>query len=545
MADYDITEAFKRIENDLIASMIRNLDRHRAEEDELGIRWPQWQVEQLRALEGYKEANKQRFTTFQDINRQIDAMIRQAYTDGSQDQEVSILDAIKRGFRGVKRDPLLQGSFFRLNERKLEALIKATVSDMQAAETAVLRLSEDKYRSIIFNAQVFANTGAGSYAKAVDMATKDFLKAGLNCVQYKNGARHTLSDYADMAIKTASTRAYLQGEGQRRQEWGISTVIMNKRGNPCPKCLPFVGKVLIDDVWSGGSPEDGDYPLMSDAIAAGLYHPRCKDGHVTYFPEFDDEPDDRFTREEIDEIEERNREEAKLQYAFRQMELFGRLAQYSLDPENKKEYAAKEKEWADQVRDGQNYKPVLRGEESTVEVRLGESIVVQRVDSYDEIFISKDAVIKPRALYDIYKNTRKAIEGWSGTKKLPKIVILSFQELMAYGKYDAISDMVFFTPEIGKKGFELGRAYVECHEMWHKVQADKFRARGWRITRENYAEYLRELCTECEGTIDALGITQYNVGEVSEYAEEKYLIGRYDEVEAEYMTKIQRKREKK
>ncbi len=346
MADYDITGAFKRIEDDLIASMIRNLDRHRAEEDELGIRWPQWQVEQLRALERYKEANKKRFTTFQDINSQIDAMIRQAYTDGSQDQEVGILNAIKRGFRGVKRDPILQASFFRLNERKLESLIKATVSDMQAAETAVLRLSEDKYRSIIFNAQVFANTGAGSYAKAVDMATKDFLKAGLNCVQYKNGARHTLSDYADMAIKTASTRAYLQGEGQRRQEWGISTVIMNKRGNPCPKCLPFVGKVLIDDVWSGGSSEDGDYPLMSDAIAAGLYHPRCKDGHVTYFPEFDDEPDDSFTLEEIAEIEERNREEAKLQYAFRQMELFGRLAQFSLDPENKKEYAERRDEWS-------------------------------------------------------------------------------------------------------------------------------------------------------------------------------------------------------
>ena len=61
-----------------------------------------------------------------------------------------------------------------------------------------------------------------------------------------------------------------------RQEWGVSTVIMNKRGNPCPKCLPWVGKVLIDDVWSGESRKDGPYPLMSTAIAAGLYHPRCK-----------------------------------------------------------------------------------------------------------------------------------------------------------------------------------------------------------------------------------------------------------------------------
>lgn len=124
---------------------------------------------------------------------------------------------------------------------------------MEKAETAVLRMANDQYRKVIFNAQVYANSGAGTYEKAVDMATKDFIAAGLNCVEYANGSRHTLADYADMAIRTASKRAYLQGEGQKRQEWGISTVIMNKRGNPCPKCLPFVGKILIDDVWSGGS----------------------------------------------------------------------------------------------------------------------------------------------------------------------------------------------------------------------------------------------------------------------------------------------------
>ena len=44
-------------------------------------------------------------------------------------------------------------------------------------------MSEDKYRQIIFNAQVYANTGAGTYEKAVDMATKDFLKAGINCIE--------------------------------------------------------------------------------------------------------------------------------------------------------------------------------------------------------------------------------------------------------------------------------------------------------------------------------------------------------------------------
>ena len=171
------------------------------------------------------------------------------------------------------------------------------------------------------------------------------LAAGLNCVQYKNGARHTLADYADMAIRTACKRAKLQGEGQMRQEWGVSTVIMNKRGNPCPKCLPWVGKVLIDDVWSGESHKDGPYPLMSTAIAAGLYHPRCKDGHTTYFEGISTPPDSKFTRKELKQIENDNRKEAQKQYAERQKDKFGRLADYSLNPENKRRYTARKNAW--------------------------------------------------------------------------------------------------------------------------------------------------------------------------------------------------------
>lgn len=90
---------------------------------------------------------------------------------------------------------------------------------MEKAETAVLRMAEDQYRKTIFNTQAYANTGAGTYEKAVDMASGYFLTAGLNCIQYANGARHTLSDYADMAIRTASKRTYLQEEGKKRQEW--------------------------------------------------------------------------------------------------------------------------------------------------------------------------------------------------------------------------------------------------------------------------------------------------------------------------------------
>lgn len=352
MNEYDLAEAFRRIENELMASMIRNMDRHRAEETKEGYNWSMWQTEQLKALEKYKVRNQKKYSKqFKSINDQIDSLIRMSRSKGGMQQERRILQAIKKGFKGAKKTGSgATAEFFKLNDRKLEALIKATRDDMEKAETAVLRKANDDYRKAIFNAQVYANTGAGTYEKAVDMATKDMLSRGLNCVEYANGARHTLSDYADMAIRTASKRAYLQGEGEKRKEWGIATVIMAKRGNPCPKCLPFVGKVLIDDVWSGGSkdgvdPETGKkYPLMSYAISKGLYHPRCKDSHTTYFPGIST-VDDTWTKEELEAVGLQNKQEARQQYAQRQEEKYGRLAEYSLDNDNKKMYGQKTDFW--------------------------------------------------------------------------------------------------------------------------------------------------------------------------------------------------------
>lgn len=348
--DYDIEKAFRAIEDELISSMIRNLDGHRAEETELGYNWSQWQVEQLKALEKYKADNKKRFQSkFSDINGSIDAMIFTARQTGGTEQEQKILRAIKKGLKASKVSQGTEGAFFKLNTRKLDALIKATKADFAKAEHSMLRMSEDKYRQIIFNAQVYANTGAGTYEKAVDMATKDFLKAGINCIEYANGARHTMKDYAKMAIQTANKRAYLTGEGEMRQSWGISTVIMNKRANACPKCLPFVGKILIDDVWSGGKASDGPYPLMSSAMAAGLYHPNCKDIHTTYFPELDEEPDGKFTKKELEKVKEDYRQDQKQQYAGRMVEQFDRLSKYSLDSDNKKMYEVRKEQWEKQV----------------------------------------------------------------------------------------------------------------------------------------------------------------------------------------------------
>lgn len=346
---YDVSRAFERIENELLESMTRNLKKHKAEETELGIEWTQWQAIQLEELHRFKqEAAKKYGLEFKSMNKKIRETIANASLQGASDEELNVLKALEKGYV-LKRERGLSAGFFQTNQKRLDALMNAVEHDMKTAQTAVLRYANDKYRQIIFQSQIAASSGALTYEKAVDMATKDFLKSGLNCITYSNGAVHNIVSYADMAVRTASKRAYLMGEGQKRQEWGVSTVILNKRFNACPLCMPFEGKVLIDDVWSGGSSKDGPYPLMSSAMAAGLYHPNCKDKHSTYFEGISSKPESRYY-EEKPVIKERQLIENKLNHAKRQAKSYNRLAKNSLDAENQETYRARATEWRDKAK---------------------------------------------------------------------------------------------------------------------------------------------------------------------------------------------------
>lgn len=348
MNDYDISQAFKAIENELIDSMMRNFSRHRAEETKESYNWAQWQAEQLKSLEQYRKKNSKKFNKqFSELNGKVEEILKTARANGNAEQEAKILQAVKDGFKlPDKPSETSTAEFFKVNDRKLNALIKSTTDDLKRAETAILRMSNDKYRKAIYNAQVYANTGAGTYEKAVDMACRDMLRGGLNCVEYKNGARHTLSDYAEMAIRTANKRAYLYGEGEKRAEWGISTVIVNRRNGACPECADFVGQVFIDDVYSGGTKKDGDYPLLSDAISAGLFHPRCKDSTSTYYKDISTPPESEvLSSDEKEKLGEQERLQNQLNYCKRQQKTFDRLARYSLDKDNQQMYLARAKQW--------------------------------------------------------------------------------------------------------------------------------------------------------------------------------------------------------
>lgn len=566
MSDYNIREAFEKIEDELIDSMMRNFSRHRAEETKEGYNWTQWQAEQLKSLEEYRKHNAKKFgKRFKTINSKVEEMIRTAKADGNASQEAEILEAVKDGFKAPKKPSAHStAEFFKVNDRKLDALIKSTTDDLKRAETAVLRMSNDKYRKAIFNAQVAMNTGAVTYEKAVDMACKDMLNAGLNCVEYKNGARHTLSDYADMAVKTANKRAYLRGEGEKRAEWGVSLVVVNSRQGGCPDCAKYIGKVFIDDVYSNGKKSDGNYPLLSTAIKNGLFHPRCKDSTSTYYPELDD-LDTPLSEDEIKELDRQRGIEEKQQYAQRQAERFDRRAEYSLDKDNKRIAQTRADEWHDRANileekakqfslktdEQKYYRPVFKEDISkTFERKIeGETITIDTRKANtlcDNVYISDKVKLKRKELHDFDMQVRKAFDmlGEVETSGKPEICIVTPEEMRvnAIASYMPMQNVLnvnsayFSTSDLSGLQENLAcpqdRLSTILHELIHWQDAKNYRAKFGSIN--DYFEYCDYLNKIYAPKVEKLINNGYNIEDISEYAFECLKDKAMDEVYNEY-----------
>lgn len=566
MSDYNIREVFEKIEDELIDSMMRNFSRHRAEETKEGYNWTQWQAEQLKSLEEYRKHNAKKFgKRFKTINGKVEEMIRTAKADGNASQEAEILEAVKEGFKAPKKPSAHStAEFFKVNGRKLDALIKSTTDDLKRAETAVLRMSNDKYRKAIFNAQVAMNTGAVTYEKAVDIACKDMLNAGLNCVEYKNGARHTLSDYADMAVKTANKRAYLRGEGEKRAEWGVSLVVVNSRQGGCPDCAKYIGKVFIDDVYSNGKKSDGNYPLLSTAIKNGLFHPRCKDSTSTYYPELDD-LDAPLSEDEIKELDRQRGIEEKQQYAQRQAERFDRRAEYSLDEDNKRIAQTRADEWHDRANtleektkqfslntnEQKYYRPVFEEDISkTFERKIeGETITIDTRKANtlcDNVYISDKVKLKRKELHNFDMQVRKAFDmlGEVETSGKPEICIVTPEEMRvnAIASYMPMQNVLnvnsayFSTSDLSDLQENLacpqdGLSTI-LHELIHWQDAKNYRAKFGSIN--DYFEYCDYLNKIYAPKVEKLINNGYNIEDISEYAFECLKDKAMDEVYNEY-----------
>lgn len=364
MNPYDLREVFQSMEHDLIKSLNRNFVRHAKEETLEGFKWEMWQLSKLKSMEKYRQDNRAIIGHYTpEVEKIIDEVLNKYYSKGEKQviKAVENMDKLTlemlfpEGINLGETGPL-ESVFFGINEKKLEALISTVTNDLKNPQHAILRKMDDVYRQVIYRAEINMSAGAKTLGQAIDMSTIDFLENGINVIQYANGRNANIASYAEMSLRTASQRATFLGEGKKRDEFGVHTIVVSAHANTCDLCLPWQGKVLIDDVFSAGAKADGDYPLLSAALEAGLSHPNCRHTLSTYFPEVSQLP----YVPDTDSGRNNYQAEQRQRVIERMIRKNKRLEAGSVDPENKEKYAAKVKLCQGQLRNHLDNNPQLR-----------------------------------------------------------------------------------------------------------------------------------------------------------------------------------------
>ncbi len=355
----DIAKIFEEIELKLIASLKRNLSRHKAWEKEEGFKWSAWQAEKLKNMERFRRENQGILGEYTDvIDRETRTLMQEEFKEG-EELVNSQLEELKGEMPEAKESDLVTSdNFFGVNQKKMHTLMNDITQLEKDVSSAALRMTDDIYRQTLNKVQLSMGTGSTSLQEAIDSAVKDFLDKGINCIEYKDGRRVNIADYVRMALRTTSTRATLQGEAKRRTELGYDTVLVSQYSACSDTCLSWQGRVYIDDVFTVWEGEiNGDrgksnycgkwFTLLSVAIRAGLFHPNCRHTMSTWIDGVSSKPEPL----DISKVRENAKLEAKqrrLENKIRQAKR--RVLGYS-DPRNIKQAKSDLKEAQRELRE--------------------------------------------------------------------------------------------------------------------------------------------------------------------------------------------------
>ncbi|OME86520.1 MULTISPECIES: phage minor capsid protein [Paenibacillus] len=427
---YSLRDVFEEMTLNLIASMKRNLSRHEREEENVGFRFDQWQLAKLRSLNKFRRENKKLIgDAGTAANKIIDDVTQQSFVEGQNrfrrawdrvvnavlkpfgrqraqvETEITFPEDFKEQLspdpteleqpkpkpkNGKKKPaptrPLPKAppekDFFGVNAKKLKALQDAAKKDLHKGSEAVLRKMDDVYRQVIYKAEAHMTLGGMTLDQAIDKATKDFLSRGIDVFTFSDGRKMTISAYAEMALRTVSQRATFLGEGKKRDEWGVYTVVMSSHDNCSPWCLPFQGTVLIDDVYTSITREqaeqlsrDTGYLLLSYAMSEGAFHPNCRHTLATFFPGITRLPGPVDSALAL----KRYKAEQWQRYLERGIRKYKRLEVGSIDAGNQVKYGKKVMEWNEKLKQHLEENPSLRRDYKRDQVE-GEMPASERIE---------------------------------------------------------------------------------------------------------------------------------------------------------------------
>ncbi|SOD72728.1 minor capsid protein 2 [Jatrophihabitans sp. GAS493] len=151
-------------------------------------------------------------------------------------------------------------------------------SKLAGVDNRILRFPDDAYRAITADAATDLVLSRATPAQAQAKAWHALVDHGITGYVDRAGHDWNLASYTEVAVRTASQRAFNTAHEARMTAAGIEYFTVNHDGHPCPQCLPFEGKVLTR------TGTEHDALRLDEAEAAGLFHPNCRHVLLPYFP---------------------------------------------------------------------------------------------------------------------------------------------------------------------------------------------------------------------------------------------------------------------
>lgn len=205
--------------------------------------------------------------------------VKKAYTTGQK--------GIEADLKKIKPD--IKTGFGMIDERKVMVLTRQLAGTLSETHLRITRQALDEYRSIVGKSTQMMELGVDTRIQATQKALNEFADKGITGFRDKAGRNWSLRSYTEMATRSTSGQAAIEGAVQRLQDNDYDLVIVSFHGDSCPLCAPWEGEILS---LSGHSDE---YPSLDEAIAEGLFHPNCGHSLGAYIPGLTEKP----TREQV------------------------------------------------------------------------------------------------------------------------------------------------------------------------------------------------------------------------------------------------------
>lgn len=222
--------------------------------------WAASKIRSLRQLKG--ELDEDVIAYLRNTNPDVMDAIEEAYKKG---QKSAVAD-----LRKTNQEVIVEGGFSASNKKAVEAIAGETIDKLNSTHLRILRTTEDVYRQAVAEASSQVITGVDTRREAAQRVVNTLANQGISGFVDEAGRSWNISSYAEMATRSASGRAAIDGMASQLQENDKDLVIVSDHGGECELCRPWERQVLS---LSGNSDK---YPSLSEARSAGLFHPNCR-----------------------------------------------------------------------------------------------------------------------------------------------------------------------------------------------------------------------------------------------------------------------------